>query len=366
LRSLRLAWFIAPMTTNSTQAFRNPPLYRQLATVAAGGGGSALFLWLGVPGGGISGAMVIVTLMTVFGLAARIEGPIRVVAMVTSGVTLGAAVTPETLRGIATYPGSLLIMAAGVAATTAAGTIFLRLLGWSRSTALLATSPGAFAYIISVAPSVKGDVPRIVVVQMFRVLVLMAILPMLVVETAGPVAHTGPAPLQDPLWLVAAMLALGALGGYVFHKLKVAGGVFFGAMMVSAAFHGTGYAPGRLPWELAFLGQALIGAWTGSRFVGFDWRRLPTIAGAAFASILISIGVSALFAWFAAVAVGVPFGGAVIAFAPGALEAMTMLAFAIGFDPLYVGVHHLARFMLLNLTMPAIVRFWLEERKPTP
>jgi len=39
-----------------------------------------------------------------------------------------------------------------------------------------------------------------------------------------------------------------------------------------------------------------------------------------------------------------------------------MLAFAIGFDPLYVGVHHLARFMLLNMTMPLVVRYWLEPQ----
>ena len=174
------------MTATSTEAFRKPPLLRQLTTVAAGASGSALFLWLAVPGGGISGAMLVVTLMTVFGIAVRIEGGLRTIAMVASGVTLGAAVTPETLRGIATYPGSLAIMAVGVAATTLAGTAFLCVFaGWSRATALLATSPGAFSYIISVAPRVKGDVPRIVVVQMFRVLILMAVLPMLVVETAS-------------------------------------------------------------------------------------------------------------------------------------------------------------------------------------
>ena len=108
------------MTATSTEAFRKPPLLRQLTTVAAGASGSALFLWLAVPGGGISGAMLVVTLMTVFGIAVRIEGGLRTIAMVASGVTLGAAVTPETLRGIATYPGSLAIMAVGVAATTLA------------------------------------------------------------------------------------------------------------------------------------------------------------------------------------------------------------------------------------------------------
>jgi membrane AbrB-like protein len=355
------------MTATSTEAFRKPPLLRQLTTVAAGASGSALFLWLAVPGGGISGAMLVVTLMTVFGIAVRIEGGLRTIAMVASGVTLGAAVTPETLRGIATYPGSLAIMAVGVAATTLAGTAFLCVFaGWSRATALLATSPGAFSYIISVAPRVKGDVPRIVVVQMFRVLILMAVLPMLVVETAS-LSGGMPAPKNattnlDPLWLVGVMLAAGAAGGFLFERMKIAGGIFFGAMLVSAAFHGTGLAPGRLPGELAFVGQCLIGSWTGSRFVGFDWRRLPALLGVASASIAISIATSALFAWLASTLLGLSFGAAMIAFAPGALEAMTMLAFAIGFDPLYVGVHHLARFMLLNMTMPLVVRYWLEPQ----
>ena len=34
---------------------------------------------------------------------------------------------------------------------------------------------------------------------------------------------------------------------------------------------------------------------------------------------------------------------------------LAMLAFAMGLDPLYVGAHHLARFMVLGLAMPFIV-----------
>lgn len=343
----------------SSQAFRNPPLVRQLATIACGSLGSAGFLWLGVPGGAISGAMVAVTAMTVFGLAARIEGPLRLAAMIASGVTLGAAVNPESLRGVVTYPLSLLIMTASVAATTAAGMAFLVLAaGWSRSTAFLASSPGAFAYILSVAPTVGGDVPRIVVVQMFRVLILMALLPILVVEFGPAIAAPAAKPV-DPLWLVGVMLALGAAAGFALERWNVAGGVFFGAMLVSAAFHGTGVAPGRVPQSVALFGQVLIGAWTGSRFVGFDWRRAPGILGAASGSIGLGLVTSALFAAFASWLLGVSFGTAMVGFAPGALEAMTMLAFALGFDPLYVAVHHLARFMLLNVSMPVIVRAWL-------
>ena len=355
------AWIMTAPTPS--QAFRKPPLMRQLQTVAIGCVGSAGFLWLGIPGGAISGAMVAVTIATVFGLAHRIEGPLRMAAMIASGVTLGAAVTPETLRGVTTSPLSLLIMTGSIVATTAAGTLYLMLVaGWSKSTAFLASSPGAFAYILAVSPSVGGDVPRIVVVQMFRVLVLMAVLPILVVEFGPPIVG-GPPAIIDPLCIVGVMLAAGALVGMGMEKLKIAGGLFFGAMLVSGVFHGSGLAPGRVPTPVALFGQILIGSWTGSRFVGFEWRRLPAILGAAVGSIGISLATSAAFAFAAAILLGVPFGSAMVGFAPGALEAMTMLAFALGFDPLYVGVHHLARFILLNITMPVIVQTWL---KPKP
>ncbi len=151
-----------------SQAFRKPPIVRQLQTVAFGCAGSAAFLWLGIPGGAISGAMVAVTLMTVFGLAHRIEGVLRIAAMIASGVTIGAAVNPETLRGVVTYPVSLLIMSVSIAATTLAGmAVLMFAAGWSKSTAFLASSPGAFAYIIAVSPSVGGDVPRIVSCRCF-------------------------------------------------------------------------------------------------------------------------------------------------------------------------------------------------------
>ena len=46
---------------------------------------------------------------------------------------------------------------------------------------------------------------------------------------------------------------------------------------------------------------------------------------------------------------GVTFADSLIAFAPGGLEAMTMLALILGLDPLYVGIHHLVRFIGIAL-----------------
>ena len=54
-----------------------------------------------------------------------------------------------------------------------------------------------------------------------------------------------------------------------------------------------------------------------------------------------------------------------IAFAPGAVDAMMLLALALHLDPVYVGAHHLARIFFVSLTMPLIARA-ASRRKPRP
>jgi uncharacterized membrane protein AbrB (regulator of aidB expression) len=54
----------------------------------------------------------------------------------------------------------------------------------------------------------------------------------------------------------------------------------------------------------------------------------------------------------------IPTAEALIAFAPGGLEAMAILAFALHLDPVFIGAHHLARFLGIGLGLPMLIRFW--------
>lgn len=100
-----------------------------------------------------------------------------------------------------------------------------------------------------------------------------------------------------------------------------------------------------------------LGGWIGTRFIGFDWGLLHRTLIAAATSLLAAFA-AASFAWLAAWLVNVSFAEALIAFAPGGLEAMTLMAFALRLDPLFVGAHHLARFFIISLALPLVAR-WL-------
>ena len=62
------------------------------------------------------------------------------------------------------------------------------------------------------------------------------------------------------------------------------------------------------------------------------------------------------FAEAASLLLGVSQAAALMAFAPGGLEAMAILAFTLAIDPVYVAAHHLVRFMAIGLTVPLIFR----------
>jgi uncharacterized membrane protein AbrB (regulator of aidB expression) len=73
-------------------------------------------------------------------------------------------------------------------------------------------------------------------------------------------------------------------------------------------------------------------------------------------SFAVSSAIAFTGAWIVAQLVDLPAAEVIISFAPGGLEAMTALAFALHVDPVIVGTHHLLRFMLIGIGLPLVMR----------
>jgi uncharacterized membrane protein AbrB (regulator of aidB expression) len=58
-------------------------------------------------------------------------------------------------------------------------------------------------------------------------------------------------------------------------------------------------------------------------------------------------------------------GDVVVAYAPGSIDAMMILALALHLDPVFVGAHHLARVFTVTLALPVIVRTLAPPAKKT-
>src|SRR5918993_483351 len=105
--------------------------------------GGLLFHWLGVPAAWLSGAAIGATLWGLSGKAVPMPRALADAAMLVSGAAMGAAVTPAAIAAMGRYPGSLVLLVIGVFAIPAASTAWLmRIAGWRRADAVLASVPG--------------------------------------------------------------------------------------------------------------------------------------------------------------------------------------------------------------------------------
>jgi len=132
-----------------------------------------------------------------------------------------------------------------------------------------------------------------------------------------------------------------------------------------ALLHGTGYVHAVLPWWVGSSAVVMLGAVVGSRFANATPRMLLDYVGAALGSAAVALAVASVFVLI--VARFLPFRPAdvAIAFAPGAQDTMMVLALALHLDPVYVGAHQLARWLVVTFSVALSAR-WLARRKTVP
>ncbi len=335
----------------------------QILTAALGG---LVFHWLGVPAAWLSGAAVAAVLWGLTGRAVPMPRALSDAAMLISGAAMGAAVTPAAISAMGRYPGSLIVLVIAIVAISYASSFWLvRVSGWQRLDALLASAPGALSTVSAVAIDRKAVVASIAIAQNLRLFVLIALLPSIVVFIGGG-GHSNALvgeglPIQSPGGMAVILLG-GLVLGAVFKRLKVAAPILLGATIVSSVSHGTGFATGVVPPVIATGGLLLIGLFIAERFRNIQRSTLRQSLLAALGSFAVAMTVATVFAGLAAWLAGVSFANSLIAFAPGGLEAMTVLALVLGLDPLYVGIHHLVRFLGIGLVLPFLIG-WLQRGK---
>lgn len=337
-----------------------------LTQILVAGLGGLIFHSLGLPAAWLSGAAIAGILWGLTPWAITLPRALVDTAMLISGAAMGAAVTPEAIDAMGRYPGSLVLLVIGVVAISGASSLWLtRVSGWRKADAVLASVPGALSTVLAVAADRKADVPSVAIVQNVRLLVLIVLLPAVVVLTGstgggGMLVGMG-MPIASP-FAIGVTLLVSLLLGSLLKIMKVAAPLLLGATIVSAVGHGTGLVHGVMPPAIATCGLVLIGLFIADRFRNLQRSALRKALIAAIGSFATGMAVAAAFAAVAAWVAGVSFANGLVAFAPGGLEAMTVLALVLGLDPLYVGVHHLVRFLGIGFVLPFAVG-WLQRRQ---
>jgi membrane AbrB-like protein len=148
------------------------------------------------------------------------------------------------------------------------------------------------------------------------------------------------------------MALCGVVGFLVARLVKVPAPALIGPMILSAAAHLTGITASRPPVELINLAQVVVGVGIGCRFAGVAISRLARAMAAAAGSTVIMLGSAVAFALAIHAMIGLPAEALVLAFAPGGLTEMTLIALSLDIDPAFVSTHHVVRIFLVVVLAP--------------
>jgi membrane AbrB-like protein len=155
-----------------------------------------------------------------------------------------------------------------------------------------------------------------------------------------------------------------AVAGYALGRpLKMINGVMVVPLVLSAIVHSTGLTQLPPPVWLVAMMQVVIGCVAGSRFAGVQWREVRTAVLQGFVWTLIMLLAALAAAGLCSRFVNASFAALLLAFAPGGVAEMTIIAFALGIEVAFVVCCHVVRSLFIVTGAPMLYRATLSRRR---
>lgn len=329
--------------------------------LALGAVAGALGWAAGLPLPWMLGPMIANTVAALARLPVAGPNRLRPLVIPVIGVMLGSGFTPELLSQAGRWGATLLLLPPFVVATALASYLFYRkVAGYDRVTAFFAGVPGGLNDMMILGAEAGGDEKRIALAHASRILVVVSFVVgffgfVLGVRSpaTGAVVTRGEAASGTDLLV---LLACAVAGYWAGRRLRLPAAALFGPMLVSAAAHLAGAISTAPPAALVVLAQVVIGTVIGCRFAGTRARHVLRDVAYGAGSSLVMIAVALGFATLLSAWTGAPRTVSFLAFSPGGLTEMSLLALAMGQEVVYVALAHTARIAMVVAGAPMLFR----------
>ena len=333
-------------------------------TLGVGALGGVIGHALGLPLGLLLGALVAVGTMAASGT--RIAGhgvhlpqPLRFFFVPVIGVAIGGAFTPAVLAEMPGWWPSLLALCLYIPLAHFAGFWLYRQGGLDRATAWFGATPGGLIDSVLLGEAAGADEQMLVLLQFLRLILTVVAVPVgFMVLTGHAVGSAGGARIgvgSALLWGDLALLAIAAVAGvWLGRKIRLPAAIMTGPVALSAAFHLAGWTEGVPPDWMVGVTQVVVGSALGARFAGLPkgaFRRAATLASA---NVAVALVLASGFALVLPQVVAVPVTGVFLAFAPGGLAEMSLVALSLQVSVVFVTAHHVLRIGLSVLLAQAL------------
>ncbi len=303
------------------------------------------------------------------GMSLAVHPWLRSAMIAVLGVFLGSSFSADLLvqmPGWIPSIGALLVL--GALCAGLAYVVFRQIGRLDAVTAYFASVPGGLSEMALMGEHYGGKAPIISLIHVVRIIFVVSVVPFYFRFVQGLSVPSLPPqtvsitvfPLEE-----AAILTACALFGILLARLvSLPAPALFGPLLLSAGAHIAGFSGTPPPAECVAGAQVVVGAAIGARFSGYRLADFKAVVLLGLGTAAVMVLLAALFA--AALAPFVPQNAVVLflAFAPGGLAEMSLIALSMDQDPAFIAALHLIRIMTIITIVTPLFAFAANRREP--
>ncbi|MBA1335127.1 MAG: hypothetical protein HPY66_0749 [Firmicutes bacterium] len=329
--------------------------------------GYRVFRHLHIPGGAITGSLVMVAAFSSQGVIwADLPSFISTALQVVVGIMIGCKFSKKKVPQLKLLiiPG-LMVSAWMLCTGLLVGILLARITGLDLGTALYGAVPGGMAEMGLVALAYNLNVPVVSLYQFVRVIAVHLIVPPIALKyghTKREEAVSKEIPVMDATegkkekdFGILVTLIIGGCGGFIAKHFGVPVGGMLGAMVVVGALRSIGVPLKELPTWVSVFAQVGLGGYLGTTFTPeivatFQRMLLPTLvfsAAIVISGIILGFLVHRIFGW--------ELSTALMACAAAGVTQMSAIALDMDADAVTVGLIQVIRLATIVLLMPSLI-----------
>ncbi|MFJ7793751.1 AbrB family transcriptional regulator [Pseudomonas sp. NPDC096950] len=246
---------------------------------------------------------------------------------------------------------------------TAAGFWLLKISRWNLKDSLLAVYPGALAAVFDLLESERAS-GKVIVVHLVRLLSITVLVSFLIPAQPNLLLTEEAPLLTGTLVIVLSLIALCIGIGRVLLRIGVPAPFMLTAIVATGIYVKMGFLPDfQMPaWSVNFA-TVILGTLIGSKFKDISLADLIRHGRSGVMSVALMILIAAVFAVAASRVLGSDPLSLWLAYMPGAIETIAIVAFSGGLNVVFILTHHLVRMVMLHFAPAVLVqaRRWRES-----
>ena len=321
--------------------------------------------YLKIPLAWMLGPMLTISIATLSGLKLKMPKLALSVILIILGLYIGNYIDEKLLRQTHKWIGTSAIMFIYIMICIIFVSKYLeKFANYEKKTSYFSAAPGGLGPLVMLAEHEKSDISQVATSHLIRLIVIITTFPFLVNYFASETV------LKDEqfnfldqnhyelIYLVITSIIL----IFIFDKIKVPAPLLSGPLVASGVLQISNIAYYQLPTQSIDFGLLILGASVGCRFAGKTLKEVYSNTKHSIVATLLLVLFSVIAAYAATFIIDKNFFSLLLAYCPGGIYEVAVIAIAFDLDPEFVSFHHIIRLLMILFTVPIMVKI-LNKKK---